>query len=154
VTRSWPSSAARRSSASARPTATCASSGVACVGHTCSACNAVSGNKFYVDPVNGNDLTATGSNMSGTSVAPGCAFKTISQAIHQMPATPFAALEKGGYTPANRLRMLGLTAPASLAGLPVLTIPVPLPSGLSTGLQIMVVDPKSPVISWALKLAA
>ncbi|HEY5079477.1 MAG TPA: amidase [Opitutaceae bacterium] len=71
-----------------------------------------------------------------------------------MPATPFAALEKGGYTPANRLRMLGLTAPASLAGLPVLTIPVPLPSGLSTGLQIMVVDPKSPVISWALKLAA
>ena len=70
-----------------------------------------------------------------------------------LPATPFPALAKGEYTPANRLRMLGLTAPASLAGLPVLTIPVPLPSGLSTGLQVVAVDPRSPVFSWALGLA-
>jgi hypothetical protein len=67
----------------------CAAAGVACVGHTCSTCNPVSGNKFYVDPVNGNDLTATGSNMAGSATAPGCAFKTITQAIHQMPTTPF-----------------------------------------------------------------
>ena len=71
-----------------------------------------------------------------------------------MPATPFPALPRGEYTHANRLRMLGLTAPASLAGLPVLTIPVELPSGLSTGLQVVVVDPRSPAISWALRAAA
>jgi len=68
-----------------------------------------------------------------------------------MPASPFPALAKADCTPANRLRMLGLTAPASLAGLPALTIPVPLPSGLSTGLQIVVNNPQSPAVSWALE---
>jgi hypothetical protein len=68
----------------------CAAAGVACVGHTCSACNPVSGNKFYVDPVNGNNLTATGSDMTGTNTAPGCAFKTIAGAIAHMPSPPFA----------------------------------------------------------------
>ncbi len=48
--------------------------------------------------------------------------------------------------------MLGLTAPASLAGLPVLTIPLRLSSGLSTGIQVIVSHPQSPVISWALGL--
>jgi hypothetical protein len=68
----------------------CGAAGTACVNHTCTACNAVSGNTWYVDPVNGNDLTATGSGMSGSTVAPGCAFKTITQAIAHMPSTPFA----------------------------------------------------------------
>ncbi|MFL5305526.1 MAG: hypothetical protein ACJ8F1_09940 [Polyangia bacterium] len=68
----------------------CGAAGTACVNHTCTACNAVSGNKWYVDPVNGNDLTATGSGLSGSTVAPGCAFKTITQAIAHMPTTPFA----------------------------------------------------------------
>jgi aspartyl-tRNA(Asn)/glutamyl-tRNA(Gln) amidotransferase subunit A len=71
-----------------------------------------------------------------------------------MPATPFSALAKADCTHASRLRMLNLTAPASLAGLPVLAIPVPLPSGMSTGLQVVVNDPQSPVISWALRVAA
>ncbi len=68
----------------------CGAAGTACVNHTCTACNAVSGNKWYVDPVNGNDLTATGSGLSGSTVAPGCAFKTVTQAIAHMPTTPFA----------------------------------------------------------------
>jgi aspartyl-tRNA(Asn)/glutamyl-tRNA(Gln) amidotransferase subunit A len=68
-----------------------------------------------------------------------------------MPATPFPALAKADCTHANRLRMLGLTAPASLVGLPVLTIPVPLESGLSTGLQVVVNHPQSPVLPWALE---
>ena len=71
-----------------------------------------------------------------------------------MPAAPFGALAKEDCTPANRLRMLGLTAPASLAGLPALTIPVPLPSGLSAGLQIVVNDPQSPAVSWVLDRVA
>jgi len=67
-----------------------------------------------------------------------------------MPASPFPALAKADCIPANRLRMLGLTAPAGLGALPVMTIPVPLPSGLSTGLQVIVNHPQSPVISWVL----
>ena len=70
--------------------ADCGAFGTACVGHTCSTCNAASGNKWYVDPVNGNDSTATGSDLSGGIVAPGCAFKTITRAIAVMPPTPSA----------------------------------------------------------------
>jgi amidase/aspartyl-tRNA(Asn)/glutamyl-tRNA(Gln) amidotransferase subunit A len=67
-----------------------------------------------------------------------------------LPATPCAALTKADCTLANRNRLLALTAPASLGGLPVLTIPVPLPSGLSTGLQIVVNHPQSPALDWVL----
>jgi aspartyl-tRNA(Asn)/glutamyl-tRNA(Gln) amidotransferase subunit A len=67
-----------------------------------------------------------------------------------MPSVPFPALAKADCTHASRLRLLGLTAPASLGGLPVLCIPVPLASGLSAGLQVIVNNPQSPVVSWAL----
>jgi aspartyl-tRNA(Asn)/glutamyl-tRNA(Gln) amidotransferase subunit A len=67
-----------------------------------------------------------------------------------MPASPFPALAKADCTPANRLRMLSLTAPASLASLPALSIPVLLPSGMTTGLQVIVNHPQSPVLTWAL----
>ncbi|HEY0946918.1 MAG TPA: amidase family protein [Opitutaceae bacterium] len=69
-----------------------------------------------------------------------------------LPATPFPALTKSECTLENRNRLLALTAPASLGGLPVLTVPVSLPTGLSTGLQIVVNSPQSPVLSWALRL--
>ena len=69
-----------------------------------------------------------------------------------MPATPFAALTKAECTHANRLRMLNLTAPASLGALPVITVPVPLPSGMSTGLQVIMNHPQSPVASWLLEV--
>lgn len=67
-----------------------------------------------------------------------------------LPASPTPALTKAECTLANRTRILTLTAPASLGGLPVLTIPLALPSGLTTGLQIIVNHAKSPVIDWAL----
>jgi len=67
-----------------------------------------------------------------------------------MPSVPFPALAKADCTHASRLRLLGLTAPASLGGLPVLCVPVPLASGLSVGLQVIVNNPRSPVITWAL----
>lgn len=70
-----------------------------------------------------------------------------------LPASPAAALTKAECTLANRTRVLTLTAPASVGGLPVLTIPVPLPSGHTTGLQIIVQDVRSPVIAWALDRA-
>lgn len=67
-----------------------------------------------------------------------------------MPATPFGALTKDACTAENRRRLLALTTPASVGGLPVLTLPVKLASGLSSGLQIIAKEPKSPVFAWAL----
>ena len=54
-----------------------------------------------------------------------------------MPATPAPAPTKDGCTLEMRNRLIRVTAPASLGGLPVLTLPVALPSGLSAGLQIV-----------------
>lgn len=72
-----------------------------------------------------------------------------------MPATPCPALTKEACNLENRGRLLALTSPVSLVGLPVLTVPVALPSGLSTGLQIIVNHPQSPAVNWALaKLSA
>jgi aspartyl-tRNA(Asn)/glutamyl-tRNA(Gln) amidotransferase subunit A len=67
-----------------------------------------------------------------------------------LPASPSAAFTKSEFTLENRTRVLALTAPASIGALPVLTVPVPLPSGLTTGLQIIVNTPLSPVVNWAL----
>jgi amidase/aspartyl-tRNA(Asn)/glutamyl-tRNA(Gln) amidotransferase subunit A len=67
-----------------------------------------------------------------------------------LPATPFEALAKADCTPENRHRLLALAAPASLGGLPVLTVPVALPSGLTAGLQIIVPRSQSPAVDWVL----
>lgn len=67
-----------------------------------------------------------------------------------LPASPCAALTKAECTLENRNRVITVTAPASIGGLPVLTIPVALPDGLTTGLQVIVCDPLSPVVPWAL----
>lgn len=67
-----------------------------------------------------------------------------------LPAVPCAAPTKAGATPELRRNILTLTAPASLGGLPVLTIPVPLASGLTAGLQIVVPRADSPVVPWVL----
>ncbi len=68
-----------------------------------------------------------------------------------LPASPCAALAKADCTAANRGRILALTAPASIGGWPVLTVPVPLASGLSTGLQIVLPAAPSAVVPWALQ---
>jgi amidase/aspartyl-tRNA(Asn)/glutamyl-tRNA(Gln) amidotransferase subunit A len=65
-----------------------------------------------------------------------------------LPATPTPAPTKAECTLELRSRVLALTAPASLGGLPVLT--VPLSSGLTTGLQIVIRESRSPVVPWAL----
>jgi len=63
-----------------------------------------------------------------------------------LPAVPCAAPTKAEATPELRRNILTLTAPASLGGLPVLTIPLPLADGLTAGLQIVVAAPDSPVV--------
>lgn len=67
-----------------------------------------------------------------------------------LPGSPLPALTKAECNLENRTRILDVTAPASLGGLPVLTIPVSLPSGLTTALQIIVKEPTSAVLHWAL----
>ncbi len=67
-----------------------------------------------------------------------------------LPAVPCAAPTKAEATPELRRNILTLTAPASLGGLPVLTIPVPLPSGLTAGLQVVLPRADSPAVPWLL----
>ncbi|HEX2099089.1 MAG TPA: amidase [Candidatus Synoicihabitans sp.] len=68
-----------------------------------------------------------------------------------MPVAPFVALRHVDCGQPQRDALLALTTPASLGGLPVLTIPVARSDGLTLGLQIVVNSPLSPVISWALE---
>jgi aspartyl-tRNA(Asn)/glutamyl-tRNA(Gln) amidotransferase subunit A len=68
-----------------------------------------------------------------------------------LAASPTPALTRDQFTLENRGRILALTSPASIAGLAVLTLPVPLPSGLTTGLQVIVNDTLSPVLGWLLE---
>lgn len=67
-----------------------------------------------------------------------------------LPATPFPALRKADCTPDARKALLTLTTPGSLAGLPILTVPIALPSGLTSGLQIVLPSGGSPVMPWLL----
>ena len=50
--------------------------GYACTGNTCSHCDAIASNTYYVDPVNGDDVAATGSGKSGGATVGACSFKT------------------------------------------------------------------------------
>ncbi len=68
-----------------------------------------------------------------------------------LPATPFPALRRADCTQENRNRLLTLTAPASLGGLPVLTIPVTVDGAETIGLQLVINSMHSPVIPWALE---
>jgi amidase/aspartyl-tRNA(Asn)/glutamyl-tRNA(Gln) amidotransferase subunit A len=67
-----------------------------------------------------------------------------------LPCAPVPALTKAQCTPEMRRALLTFTAPASLGGLPVLTVPVPLASGLTGGLQVIAPRVDSPVFEWVL----
>lgn len=62
-----------------------------------------------------------------------------------LPGSPCAALTKPECQTANRTRLLSLTAPVSLAGLPALALPVTLPSGLTAALQVVTPHATGPV---------
>lgn len=69
-----------------------------------------------------------------------------------LPSSPCRAVTKAECTVETRARILSLTVPASMGSLPVLALPVALPSGFSTGLQIVVPSIHSPAIRHALAL--
>ena len=68
-----------------------------------------------------------------------------------MPACPTPAPTKAECNLEMRNRLIRITAPASLGGLPVLSLPVALPSGLTAGLQVVAARSDSPVFPWALR---
>ncbi|MEY4488784.1 MAG: hypothetical protein RIQ79_1292 [Verrucomicrobiota bacterium] len=69
-----------------------------------------------------------------------------------LPASPFPALTKTECHAENRARLLSLTAPVSLAGLPALTVPLTLPdTPLTTGLQVVTRHLDSPAFAHVLR---
>jgi Cys-rich repeat protein len=55
--------------------------GYTCTNHTCTKCDGITSNTYYVDPINGNDATATGSGKSSGAANAGCAFQTVTRAM-------------------------------------------------------------------------
>ena len=68
-----------------------------------------------------------------------------------LPSVPRPAPRKADCTPELRRDIITLTAPASLGGLPVLSLPVALHSGLTAGLQVILPVAGSPVVPWILQ---
>ncbi len=68
-----------------------------------------------------------------------------------LPSVPRPAPRKADCTPELRRGILALTAPASLGGRPVLSLPVTLSAGLTAGLQVILPAANSPVVPWILK---
>lgn len=72
-----------------------------------------------------------------------------------LPCTPGTALPKSGHDAAHRGRLLTLNAPASLAGLGTLALPVPIgDDGLTGGLQLVTRDTEAllAAIGWSATL--
>lgn len=68
-----------------------------------------------------------------------------------LPCAPVPAVTKAQCTLETRRSILRFTAPASLGGIPCLTVPVPLENHLTAGLQILAPDANSPVFDWVLR---
>jgi len=67
-----------------------------------------------------------------------------------LPAVPSTAPTKAQATTELRRMILTLTAPASLGGLPVLSLPMPVADGLTAGLQVILPAANSRVVPWLL----
>ena len=52
-----------------------------CVNNSCTGCTAATGNTYFVDPINGDDGTATGSGIAAGVATPTCSFKTVTHAL-------------------------------------------------------------------------
>ncbi len=52
-----------------------------CVNNSCTGCAAATGNTYFVDPLNGDDGTATGSGIAAGVATPSCSFKTVTHAL-------------------------------------------------------------------------
>jgi hypothetical protein len=92
-----------------------------CVNNSCTGCSAATGNKYIVDPVNGDDATATGSGVSGGVPNPACSFKTVTHALQvaggfAVPGTQILIVGTSGQTVAlDASESLPIVVPANVA---------------------------------------
>ena len=98
------------------------------------------------------DIARAQANRAAITAAWAALFRDYDYLV--LPASPCPAVTKAECTVEMRSRILSLTVPASMGGLPVLALPVPLPGtgGLTAGLQIVVPSSQSPAIRHALQL--
>jgi hypothetical protein len=103
--------------------ADCASLGSVyrCLNNSCTGCSAATGNKYFVDPMNGNDATATGSGMVGGVANSACSFRTVTRALQAV----------GGFAPAGTqivvLGQTGQTVPLDMSE----TLPIIVPGNVT-----------------------
>ncbi len=104
--------------------------GFFCRQNTCTRCDNVTGNAYLVDPVGGDDSTATGSGTSGGTATASCAFRTVTQALQAIGATPPA-----GTTITIVGRTTGTTSLFTVAPngdtTPTETLPIALPANVT-----------------------
>jgi hypothetical protein len=101
-----------------------------CLQNTCTQCNSVVGNSYFVDPVNGDDTGATGSGMSGTAATPGCSFRTLTKALEVINASGTAPT---GTTITIVGRTTGTTSLYTVAagGVTAETLPIVVPANVT-----------------------
>jgi hypothetical protein len=85
--------------ADCRTNADCTTGKEVCGGDDCQVSDPVSDAVFIVDPVNGDDQTATGSGTAGGSANAACSFKTVTAAIN--------AVNQAGTTNPTTIQILG-----------------------------------------------
>jgi hypothetical protein len=124
----------------------------ACVAHTCTTCDAVPAKTYVVDPANGSDVSATGSDTAGGTTTASCAFKTISRALAVIGKTPAAGtiilVKNTGTVGAGETFPITVPANVTITGASgaVPTVDVPANktgftlSGASSGLAYLTID--------------
>ena len=89
--------------------------------NSCTGCAAATGNKYYVDPMNGDDATATGSGIVGGVANPSCSFQTVTRALQVVgsfagaPARRSSSSGRAGQTvPLDATETLPIIVPANV----------------------------------------
>ncbi|HXU04945.1 MAG TPA: hypothetical protein VN903_28480, partial [Polyangia bacterium] len=91
-----------------------------CVANSCTGCAAVTGNKYFVDPMNGDDSTATGSGVVSGVANPSCSFRTVTRALQVVggfaaPGTQIIIVGQSGQTvPLHGTEGLPIIVPANV----------------------------------------
>ena len=120
-----------------------------CHNHTCTACDAVTGaNPVYlVDPVNGDDGTATGSGTSASVATASCSFATITRALQAIGPSPAAG---------TVISVIGASSIPFAANAKAIkeVFPIDVPKNVIISAQGGLVTVKPPASSVAFSLAA
>jgi hypothetical protein len=92
-----------------------------CVNNSCTGCAPAAGNVYLVDPIAGNDATATGSGVAGGSANASCSFRTVTRAL--AAAGGFAA-------PGTRIVIVGVAGQTTSLDVSE-TLPIVVPANVT-----------------------